>query len=319
MKNHKKWAPHISKLTNIPTHKLYISNAERYRYWSASPSFLYITAASRTIYGDLPEECNSNCVQIGGLIASTQQQTTMRSFGSEKVAIMEDFLQKGRAPIYMGFGSIIGGTSKLMTLLCLRALKQTGERGILVRGWSKMSLEDLEGEADEEELRAYADENVLFLDTAPHGWLFPRCQVVVHHGGAGTTNASILSGRPTVIVPIFMDQFDHAKCMNEKEVGVGLKQMAKVTPEELAKAIQKCIQTPSIQENAKRLAEKLAKEDGPGSLVEIIKDYMESHIKTGRHLAMKRAIEKRLGSIPCPKLNELSHSVSILTNGRSGL
>ena len=35
---------------------------------------------------------------------------------------------------------------------CLRALKLTGERGILVRGWSQMSLEDLKGEKDEEDL-----------------------------------------------------------------------------------------------------------------------------------------------------------------------
>ena len=305
-KDYKKWASHISKLTNIPTHKLRISTSDFYRYSSASPAFLAIIATSPTIYGELPQEFNSNSVQIGGLIASTQQQSTMSSFGAEKMAVMEDFLRKGRAPIYMGFGSIIGGTSKLMTLLCLRALKKTGERGILVRGWSKMSLEDLEGEADEEELRAYAAENVLFLDAAPHGWLFPRCQVVVHHGGAGTSNASILSGRPTVIVPIFLDQFAHAKNINEKGIGVGLDQMAKVAPEELAMAIQKCIQTPSIQENAKRMAEKLAKEDGPGRLVEVIKDYMESHIKTGRHMAIKRAIEKRLGGIPCPELNGLS-------------
>jgi hypothetical protein len=29
--------------------------------------------------------------------------------------------------------------------------------------------------------------NVLFIKEAPHEWLFSRCSVAVHHGGAGTT------------------------------------------------------------------------------------------------------------------------------------
>ena len=61
---------------------------------------------------------------------------------------MQEFLDSGSAPVYFGFGSIICHTSKFMTLLCLRALRLTGERGILCRGWSTMCLDDLQGEVD---------------------------------------------------------------------------------------------------------------------------------------------------------------------------
>ena len=60
----------------------------------------------------------------------------------------QEFLDSGSAPAYFGFGSIICMTSKFMTLLCLRALRLTGERGILCRGWSAMCLDDLQGEVD---------------------------------------------------------------------------------------------------------------------------------------------------------------------------
>ena len=62
--------------------------------------------------------------------------------------MMQEFLVSGSAPVYFGFGSIICHTSKFMTLLCLRALRLTGERGILCRGWSTMCLDDLQGEVD---------------------------------------------------------------------------------------------------------------------------------------------------------------------------
>ena len=50
--------------------------------------------------------------------------------------------------------------------------------------------DDNETSEDNEErklLYEYAKNHVLFLQSAPHDWLFPRCSVTVHHGGAGTT------------------------------------------------------------------------------------------------------------------------------------
>lgn len=60
---------------------------------------------------------------------------------------------------------------------------------------------------------------VIFVDGAAHGQLFPRCSVIVHHGGAGTTYASAMSGVPCVIVPIFLDQYLHSNLVNKKGVG----------------------------------------------------------------------------------------------------
>lgn len=45
------------------------------------------------------------------------------------------------------------------------------------------------------------------LDKVPHDWLFPQVDAVLHHGGAGTTGASLRAGIPTIIKPWFGDQF----------------------------------------------------------------------------------------------------------------
>lgn len=42
-----------------------------------------------------------------------------------------------------------------------------------------------------------------FVDLA---WLFPRCSVVLHHGGAGTVTQAIISRMPQVICPVEFDQ-----------------------------------------------------------------------------------------------------------------
>ena len=61
---------------------------------------------------------------------------------------------------------------------------------------------------------------------------------VVHHGGAGTTNASLRSGSPTIVTPIFFDQFDHAYLVSKLGVGVGFsKHFKDISKSDLAESI----------------------------------------------------------------------------------
>lgn len=52
-----------------------------------------------------------------------------------------------------------------------------------------------------------------------HRWLFPRCAAVIHHGGAGTTNAALAAGVPSVIVAHGFDQPLHGRRLFELGVG----------------------------------------------------------------------------------------------------
>ena len=55
----------------------------------------------------------------------------------------------------------------------------------------------------------------------PHAWLFPRCAVVVHHGGYGTVHTAIAARRPMIIYPFHTDQFLWAARMGELGIGPG--------------------------------------------------------------------------------------------------
>ncbi|KAH8489831.1 hypothetical protein H0E87_025157 [Populus deltoides] len=89
------------------------------------------------------------------------------------------WLEAGQKPIYIGFGSLPVQEPEKMTQTIVEALEQTGQRGIINKGWG--GLGNL----------AEPKDFIYLLDNCPHDWLFLQCKAVVHHGGAGTTAAGL--------------------------------------------------------------------------------------------------------------------------------
>ncbi|ESU10745.1 hypothetical protein FGSG_12643 [Fusarium graminearum PH-1] len=105
---------------------------------------------------------------------------------------LAEFLSAGPPPVYIGFGSIVLDNPEKTIGIILDAVKATGARAIISKGWS-----DLAGSANE---------NVYWIGDCPHEWLFQKVAAVIHHGGAGTTACGLRNGKPTTIVPFFGDQ-----------------------------------------------------------------------------------------------------------------
>jgi sterol 3beta-glucosyltransferase len=102
------------------------------------------------------------------------------------------FLAAGEAPVYVGFGSMIGFDRERLLASLLEALD--GRRALLHSGWSGFGGASLPA-------------SVHRIGHVPHAWLLPRVAVAVHHGGAGTTHAAARAGVPSVVVPFAADQF----------------------------------------------------------------------------------------------------------------
>jgi UDP:flavonoid glycosyltransferase YjiC (YdhE family) len=81
-----------------------------------------------------------------------------------------------------------------LTSMLLSAVRTTGVRAIISKGWSNLG-----GNGQSQ----FQDKNVLYLGDCPHEWLFQHVAAVVHHGAAGTTACGLLNGRPSFIVPFF--------------------------------------------------------------------------------------------------------------------
>ena len=107
-------------------------------------------------------------------------------------AELQRFLDDGAPPICVSFGSMINRDAERIIQIVQDALAQTNNRGIILSGWSS--------------LRNQADDKFLYLDAVPHDWLLPRCKMIIHHGGAGTTSAGLRAGIPNVVIPFTADQ-----------------------------------------------------------------------------------------------------------------
>lgn len=108
-------------------------------------------------------------------------------------AELQRFLDAGDPPICVTFGSMVNRAAEQITTAILTATQQVQQRAVFLTGWGGWQPTN-------------PPDHVLFLDNAPHDWLFPRCKMVVHHGGAGTTAAGLRAGLPTIVVPHAADQ-----------------------------------------------------------------------------------------------------------------
>ncbi|KAB8339024.1 hypothetical protein FH972_021963 [Carpinus fangiana] len=160
------------------------------------------------------------------------------------------FLEAGPPPVYIGFGSIVVDDPNAMTKLIFEAVKKTGQRALVSKGWGGMGADEL-GIPD----------NVFMLGNVPHDWLFKKVSCVVHHGGAGTTAAGIACGRPTVVVPFFGDQPFWGAMVAKAGAGPEPVAYKDLTADILAQSITKALEPASI-EKAKALSESISHETG---------------------------------------------------------
>ncbi|TYJ27198.1 hypothetical protein E1A91_A07G170300v1 [Gossypium mustelinum] len=159
------------------------------------------------------------------------------------------WLEAGAEPIYIGFGSLPVQEPERMTQIIVNALEQTGQRGIINKGWG--GLGNL----------AEPKDFVYILDNVPHDWLFLRCKAVVHHGGAGTTAAGLKAACPTTIVPFFGDQPFWGERVHARGVGPPPIPVDEFSLPKLVGAI-KFMLDPKVKEKAKELAKAMENEDG---------------------------------------------------------
>lgn len=121
-------------------------------------------------------------------------------------ADLEEFLDAGSPPVYLGFGSMPLWGAKEVVPMAIAAIRAHGRRVLLSQGWA-----DLAPDGDADDCFAIGEVNQQAL--------FRRVAAVVHHGGAGTTTTAARAGVPQVVVPQGADQVYWA--LRVMELGIG--------------------------------------------------------------------------------------------------
>ncbi|USW56180.1 Putative pleckstrin domain, UDP-glucuronosyl/UDP-glucosyltransferase, GRAM domain-containing protein [Septoria linicola] len=188
------------------------------------------------------------------------------------------FIKKARDDdqklVYIGFGSVTVSDSRQLMQQIVDAVVKADVRCILSKGWSDR-FEKAETKLAPLELPSCIHQ----IRAAPHDWLFKQVDAVVHHGGAGTTGASLRVGVPTIIKPFFGDQFFFATRVEDLGVGMHLK---KVTANQLGKALWIATHDARMRTKARLLGEAIRSENGVGTAINAVYrdlEYARSLIK----------------------------------------
>jgi sterol 3beta-glucosyltransferase len=135
-----------------------------------------------------------------------------------------DFIAKARSDgkklVYIGFGSIVVQDSAALTRTVVDSVVKADVRCILSKGWS-----DRLEKKDANKIEVKLPVEIYPIKQVPHDWLFSQIDAAVHHGGAGTTGASLRAGIPTIIRPFFGDQYFFGSRVEDMGVGIVVKKI----------------------------------------------------------------------------------------------
>ncbi|ANZ38074.1 glycosyltransferase [Lentzea guizhouensis] len=150
----------------------------------------------------------------------------------------------GRPRVLVTFGTYFGEPAKLSPLL--RGLSEEDADVVVTLGLS----------TNPEEF-AVDGERVTFVGFTPLEDLLDGVDVVVTHGGAGTTSAALQKGVPLVVLPQGADQFFQAERVAAAGAGVALLPPAQ-TPEALVDAVRGVLADAGIKQNVTTIAAEIA-------------------------------------------------------------
>jgi sterol 3beta-glucosyltransferase len=172
---------------------------------------------------------------------------------------LSNFLADGKPPVCVTFGSTIHQDAEHVYRSVLQAMESTGNRAIILSGWSDLHSSSL-------------PEHILAVESVPHDWLFPRCATVVHHGGAGTTGAGLRAGIPNLVIPFASDQPFWGRCVHRLGAGPTPIPVRRLTAQSLIAALITA-EGETVRSSARAVGGKIRAENGVHRAVEVIQQH----------------------------------------------
>jgi sterol 3beta-glucosyltransferase len=171
-------------------------------------------------------------------------------------ARIEAFLQRGPAPIHIGFGSMVAPRVPELVAQAVAAVRAVGRRAIIAGGWAAL------------EAHIQESDDVLTVGNVPHSLIFPKVAAAVHHGGAGTTTAAARAGVPQIVLPHILDQYYWAHRVEVLGLGPRALPIERLTVDALRDRISHAVNDPLIRDRVNRLAPLVASRNGVIAAVE---------------------------------------------------
>jgi len=188
------------------------------------------------------------------------------------------WIAAGKPPIYFGFGSIAVGSAADTITMIGAVSAQLGERALVCTGGTDYS-----------DLRHF--EHVKVVGAVNHAAIFPTCRAVVHHGGAGTTAASLRAGVPQMILWALCDQPFFGAAVKRLKVGTA-RRFSTTTEKSLIADLHRILE-PQYLARAREIATRMTK---PAESVRAAVDLVENLVRPRRVSGQRNATGKSVTS-----------------------
>lgn len=174
---------------------------------------------------------------------------------------LDHWLASGSAPLFVSFGSMpVSNPTRLVNTISSVARRHNLR--VLFSGFdSTANVTNDDPRATSTVGNHSHDEasDVYFTGAVNQTAVLPRCCAAVHHGGAGTTAASLRSGNPTMIYAFGFEQPFWASCIDNLGVGVG-SSLSRLTAEHFADDLDRALSAP-VREAAQAFAAEMTSPD----------------------------------------------------------
>jgi UDP:flavonoid glycosyltransferase YjiC (YdhE family) len=176
------------------------------------------------------------------------------------------WIAAGTPPICFGFGSMPVESPADTIDMISAACAELGERALVCAGWSDFS-------------EVPHLDHVKVVGAVNYAKVFPACRAVVHHGGSGTTAASMRAGVPTLILSMDPNQTIWGAQLKRLKVGT-TRRFSNTTRETLVADLRRILD-PDYATRARALATRMTK---PAESVSTAADLVENFARA-KHLA----------------------------------
>lgn len=122
------------------------------------------------------------------------------------------------------------------------------------------------GAAPEPEL---AGDDVFVIPYAPFSTVYPRCQVVINHGGMGSIAQALRAGVPLLAVPWGLDQAYNANAVARQGAGRAINART-YSARRASAALETLLSDPTYRGHSRRLGAQIAQEDGAATLAKLV-------------------------------------------------
>jgi UDP:flavonoid glycosyltransferase YjiC (YdhE family) len=215
---------------------------------------LEIQAYDQTLFPGLAAEWNGRRPFVGALTLG---------LGADGEDDLAPWIAAGTPPIYFGFGSTPVQSPTDTVAMITEVCAELGERALIYSG------------ATGSESIPHAD-HVELVGQVNYTTTLPMCRAAVHHGGAGTTAASLRAGLPTLILWDVADQFIWATQVKRLKVG-SAKRLSNITRKSLVRRLRKIL-APDCVARAREIAPRMTK---PAASAATAADLLEQTVRVG--------------------------------------